>query len=1496
MSGSVWYISFSKEKIEFKKYPAKKKINKKINKNYSKKLLINLFLTFNLLILLAFISSAEINDTFHLNIQTTYPNGTIETGTFTFAFNITSNSNASCVGPIVYNHSVQETTDTRGIVSLYLPQIGSNGGNLSSLDYDIQYYLCYYRNGTLKDFTQLGRVPYAFRATQVNLSEIIIDSNLTLGDFNVSAGSGFFNFLGSLVNRITRIFVQDIDISGDAIITGNLSVGTDILFVDSGSNLIGIGTVTPQNILNVIGDINATTTVYAGEFSGPINWTNLQNYPASCGAGQAVQVIGDTLTCVDVENATTLDGYPASFFMPLNASVYGNFDFNDGWTGGGLSIVDGNIFAQTLYVYNITSLDVSNLNLNGSLFPQEGFDNTFDIGAADKRWRDLYVGRDADIARDLDVGGDINVTGNVTASWFKGIFNWVVGTASQIYLTFNGTQLNFNETALNTTIDTRISDASGTLHVNISDYWNTGDMGALRNISEIYGSWLNNDLAWINFTEGDGRYILLTEESNLNVNKSEWWSTAEGDLDNVDDILGSWLTNDLAWINFTDGDGRYLLITDESNLNVNASDYWITDEGVKKNVADILGSEITNDLNWLNETTLAAAETDPYWTGNQSNYFNTTQILAFGYYNATDFVITDYFTKTEILGFGYYNETDFNITDYFTKTEVLAFNYYNASDFNISDYVDRLELLGYNYYNATDFNITDYFTKSEVLGFGYYNLTDFNISDYFTGAQILGFDYYNNTNFPYTHLSNFTDDILWTSEFNATADARYVEVAGDTMTGSLAINANLSVGTDVLFVDSNSDLVGIGTVSPQNKLNVLGDINATTTIYAGEFSGPMNWTNLQNYPVGCGTGQAVQVIGDTLTCVDVENATTLDGYPASFFMPLNTSVYGNFDFNDGWTQGGLSIVDGNIYAQTLYVYNITSLNVSHLNINGSLFPQEGFDNQFDIGADDRRWRDLYIGRDADIARNLDVGGDVNVTGNVTASWFKGIFNWIVGAASQIYLVFNGTQLDFNETALNQTIDIRISDSSGALSVNMSNYWNTGDRGALRNISQIYGSWITNDLAWINITEGDDRYILLTEESNLNVNRSEWWRTLEGDLDNVADILGSWLTNDLAWINFTQGDGRYILITDESNLNVNASDYWVTEEGVKKNVADILGSEITNDLGWINITQGDGRYLQLTGGTLSGILNMSGNRIISLANATDLQDAVTLSQLQAVNASATAPEIDPIWTSEKGNYSTTAEILAFGYYNATNFVITDYFTKTEILGFGYYNATNFNITDYFTSSEILAFNYYNASHFNISDYVGRLELLGYNYYNASDFNISDYYTKLEVYNKTEIDSMGFLDEEVDPYWTGNQSFYFNKTDILGFAYYNLTAFNISDYYLKTNPFGFWNDTYATFNKTYADTLYYGITNPYAYVNITTASNLNYRILSHWNNITARPTHLSNFTDDILWTSIFNATGDSRWLTSFTEVDPYWAGNYSTFLTHITWAQATNGTLA
>lgn len=50
----------------------------------------------------------------------------------------------------------------------------------------------------------------------------------------------------------------------------------------------------------------------------------------------------------------------------------------------------------------------------------------------------------------------------------------------------------------------------------------------------------------------------------------------------------------------------------------------------------------------------------------------------------------------------------------------------------------------------------------------------------------------------------------------------YVNESGDTMTGNLNVNANLTVDSSVLHVDSLNNRVGIGTTAPSGKLNIEG--------------------------------------------------------------------------------------------------------------------------------------------------------------------------------------------------------------------------------------------------------------------------------------------------------------------------------------------------------------------------------------------------------------------------------------------------------------------------------------------------------------------------------------------------------------------------------------------------------------------------------------------------------------------------------------------------
>jgi len=50
--------------------------------------------------------------------------------------------------------------------------------------------------------------------------------------------------------------------------------------------------------------------------------------------------------------------------------------------------------------------------------------------------------------------------------------------------------------------------------------------------------------------------------------------------------------------------------------------------------------------------------------------------------------------------------------------------------------------------------------------------------------------------------------------------------------------------------------------------------------------------------------------------------------------------------------------------------------------------------------------------------------------NVTATgWFNGLFNWSINTVSSAWLQFTGSVLTFNETKLNETIDLRTSNKT-----------------------------------------------------------------------------------------------------------------------------------------------------------------------------------------------------------------------------------------------------------------------------------------------------------------------------------------------------------------------------------------------------------------------------------------------------------------------------------
>ncbi|MBA7661958.1 hypothetical protein ES703_69978 [subsurface metagenome] len=534
-----------------------------------------------------------------------------------------------------------------------------------------------------------------------------------------------------------------------------------------------------------------------------------------------------------------------------------------------------------------------------------------------------------------------------------------------------------------------------------------------------------------------------------------------------------------------------------------------------------------------------------------------------------------------------------------------------------------------------------------------------------------------------------------------------------------------------------------------------------------------------------------------MTCIDVENATTLEGYPAGFFMPLNTSVVGNFSFNGGWTGGGLSIIEGDIYAQTGYFYNISSLEVTHLKINGSLIPDMG--GQFDLGSSDKKWSDLWISRDASI------GGDLSLTGTMTS----GTVPW--ARLSDYPTIEAGTGLEGGgDLSINRTLSLTDTGVSvggyGSTTINYPRF-TVDAQGRITSASNQTIRTATTSVSGITT-------LTASVATDTNTTAATPWGVKVAYDTAAAKASPETCPAGQVVMNTTTGGVQCVSIGTAQLVDGAVTAIKIAPNAVNTtHIIDgtILDEDIASGAGiqWSKLSN----YSYVIAGTgLTGGGQLSANRTISIAfgdgflgwtNLTDYPEGCPVGQaVQVIGDTLSCIDV------------TTGTTNGTGEPNYLPRWVTEETLGTSII---YQNGSNIGIG---TENPLQKLNVIGDGNFTENLYGGTV-------YSGGSEVLTSF-------------------TETDPYWTGNQSLV----------------------YLKSNPFSF--------------------------VNTTTASDLNYLILSKWANITDAPTtlsfftddlgdrgytHLTNFTDDILWTTGFNATGDSRWLTSYTETDPLWTGNWT-----------------
>ena len=358
---------------------------------------------------------------------------------------------------------------------------------VADMEYGTTYYKDYEINGEDVDFSGDERINftatsgYINNATFFNFSLIQscnsnqaiyrINENGSVECVNVSSSSnltnyalknqsetfsgnittthyGFFGYLGSLVSRITKLFVADIDISGDVNVTGTITLnGTSIddwddVNISSGSsvndttwNLTG-----STYLYNDSGILDINETVLNSSIDTRVNSTNLTNYMLK---NESQEMEGDLIPSADNTYSLGNSTNQWSDLYVSNGTIYvGGVALNNNqgvlqWDGE--NIIYGSYYNTTetediilinstdgIYLYNsgkAVYLNESKLNSTilstGAVFNKTNLINELNAtkleNGTDVWFDSVGIGTDTlGTGLVFDITGDARINGNLT--------------------------------------------------------------------------------------------------------------------------------------------------------------------------------------------------------------------------------------------------------------------------------------------------------------------------------------------------------------------------------------------------------------------------------------------------------------------------------------------------------------------------------------------------------------------------------------------------------------------------------------------------------------------------------------------------------------------------------------------------------------------------------------------------------------------------------------------------------------------------------------------------------------------------------------------------------------------------------------------------------------------------------------------------------------------------------------------------------------------------